>query len=133
MQTYRKYALCVIKENRLLVQEEAGEEYYLLPGGRAEEGEGAVQALCREVKEELGVEIELNTLSFIGEFEDVSPVRDDINIHVDLYRGEIHGEMKPCSEVLKLIWVSSDDDWGKLAPVTRNKILPALLKKGLLT
>jgi len=133
LKTYYKYALCVIKDNRLLVQEEVGEEYYLLPGGRAEEGEGAVQALCREVKEELGIELELQTLSFIGEFEDVSAGGDEYHVHVDLYSGNYHGEMKPCSEVIKLIWIDKNDDWSKLAPVTKNKILPTLLKKGLLT
>ena len=51
MKTYYKYALCVIKGNRLLLQEEENEEYLLLPGGQAEEGEGAIQALCREIKE----------------------------------------------------------------------------------
>lgn len=133
METYYKYALCVIKENRLLVQEEVGEVFYLLPGGRAEEGEGAVQALCREVKEELGIELDLSTLDFLGEFEDVSAGEDDYRVRVDLYKGTFHGDIKPCAEVINVVWFSKEDDWNKLAPVTRNKILPALLKKGLLT
>jgi len=133
MKTYNKYALCIIRDNRLLVQEEIGEEHYLLPGGRAEDGEGAIQALCRELKEELGVELELESLCFVGEFEDVSAGRDDIRVHVDLYRGNYQGDIKLGSEVTGLVWIGKNDDWSKLAPVTRNKILPALLKKKLLT
>jgi hypothetical protein len=55
LKTYPKYAGCLIQNKRLWVQEEEGEEYSLLPGGRAE---GAVQALAREVKGELGIELD---------------------------------------------------------------------------
>lgn len=133
MKTYNKYAFCVIKDNKLLVQEEDDEQFYLLPGGRAEEGEGAIQALCREVKEELGVEIELNTLKFIGVFEDLASNRNDIIVRIELYQGDFHGQMTPCSEVKELIWFDKNDDCNKLTPVTKNKILPDLLEKGLLT
>ncbi len=133
MKTYRKYALCIIKENRLLVQEEIGEKYYLLPGGRAEAEEGAIQALCREVREELGIELELSTLNFLGKFEDVAAGSEDDRVQVELYQGEFQGKLTPSSEVKKLIWFDKNDDREKLAPVTRNKILPALLEKGLLT
>jgi 8-oxo-dGTP pyrophosphatase MutT (NUDIX family) len=53
MKTYNKYALCVIKDNRCCSR--GGWGGMLSPArGRAEDGEGAIQALCREVKEELG-------------------------------------------------------------------------------
>jgi 8-oxo-dGTP pyrophosphatase MutT (NUDIX family) len=133
LKTYYKYALCVIKNNRLLVQEEEGEQLYLLPGGRAEEGEGAIQALCREVREELGIELELPSLQYLGEFEDTAAGGHDALVHIDLYQGDFNGDMQPCSEVKRLVWFDKNDDWSKLAPVTKNKILPALLQKGLLT
>jgi len=115
------------------VQEEEGESYYLLPGGRSEDGEGAVQTLCREVKEELGIELELSTLVYLGQFEDEAAGRPDARVRIDLYQATFRGDLRPCSEVKKLIWFSKEDDSSKLAPVTRNKILPALLEKGLLT
>jgi 8-oxo-dGTP diphosphatase len=133
MQIYYKYALCIIKNNQMLVQEEEGEDYYLIPGGRAEADEGAIQALCREIKEELGIELDLPSLKLIGEFEDVASGQPDAQVHVNLYQAKFHGDLKPGSEVKKLIWIGKGDDWGKLAPVTRNKILPALVEKGMLT
>jgi 8-oxo-dGTP diphosphatase len=132
LKTYIKYALCLIKDNRLLVQEEEGEECYLLPGGRPEEGEGAIRALCREIKEELGIELDLSTISYLGEFEDVAASSPDDLVHVELYQCNFNGQLKPCSEVKRLVWVGKNDSWEKLAPVTRNKIIPALLQKGLL-
>jgi 8-oxo-dGTP diphosphatase len=131
-ETVYKYALCVIKNNRLLMQEEEDEYHYVLPGGRAEDGEGAIQALCREIKEELGVELEIPTLQFIGGFEDVAADREDIMIHVDLYKGEFFGQVKPCSEVIRLVWLDKNDNWSRTTPVTQNKIMPFLIKKRLL-
>ncbi|MDD5704064.1 MAG: NUDIX domain-containing protein [Dehalococcoidales bacterium] len=133
MVMYYKYALCVIKDNKLLLQEEEGEDLYLLPGGRPEDSEGAIQALCREVKEELGIELDLATLDFIGQFEDVAEENPDALVRVELYNGNYHGELKPGAEVKKLVWFDKNDDWTMLPSITRNKILPTLIEKGLLT
>lgn len=133
LKCYKKYALCIIRNNRLLVQEEEGVDHYILPGGKAEHEEGAIQALSREIKEELGIDLDIASLSFLGEFKDILSGKIDELVHVDLYQGEVNGQMRPCSEVKRLIWFAKNDDWDKLAPVTRNKIMPVLLEKGLLT
>ncbi len=133
MKTYFKYALCIIRDNRLLVLEEADQELYLMPGGRPEAGEDLPQALSRELNEELGVKLDTTTLRYLGAFEDAAAGREDATVHLELYLGDFTGELKPCSEVKRLVWFDKNDDWTKLAPVTRNKILPALLKQGLIT
>ena len=133
MKTYYKYALCIIRYNRLLVLEEADNEFYLMPGGKPEAGESAEQTLKREIKEEIGVELDTRTLHYVGAFEDVAAGDTDARVHIELYSGDFSGEMKPSSEVTRLVWFSPKDDIAKLAPVTRNKILPALLTQGLLT
>jgi len=133
MKTYFKYALCVIRDNRLLVLKESDNELYLLPGGRAKPGESGEQALSRELKEELGVDLDTNSLRHIGTFKDIAAGEEDARVHIELYLGDFSGEMKPSSEVERLVWFARDDDWSRLAPVTRNKILPALLERGLLS
>jgi 8-oxo-dGTP diphosphatase len=132
LKIFKKYALCIIRNNRLLLQMGQEVDHYTLPGGKAEEDEGAIQALCREVREELGIEVDIASLEFLGEYEEVVD-GDDLLVQVDLYQGNCHGQMKICSEVKKLIWFGKDDDWNKLAPVTKNKIMPVLVQKGLLT
>jgi 8-oxo-dGTP pyrophosphatase MutT (NUDIX family) len=133
VKTYYKYALCIIRDNRLLVLEEVDNELYLMPGGKPEAGESAEQTLKREIQEELGVDLDTQTLHYLGAFEDVAAGDRDARVHIELYTGDFTGEMKPSSEVTRLVWFSRNDDGAKLAPVTRNKILPALLKQGLLT
>jgi 8-oxo-dGTP pyrophosphatase MutT (NUDIX family) len=117
----------------LLVLEESDQELYLMPGGRPEAEEGYEQTLSRELKEELGVDLDTRSLRYVGSFEDVAAGEEEARVHLELYLGDFSGEMKPHSEVKRLVWFAKDDDWTKLAPVTRNKILPALLKRGLLT
>jgi 8-oxo-dGTP diphosphatase len=133
MNSFQKYALCIIRNNKLLVQEEDGVEYYTLPGGKAEKEEGAIQALCRKTKEELGIELDIATLRFLGKFEDIAGVKPDSTIRVDLYQGDFQGQLRPGSGVKRIIWFGKNDDWNKLTPVTKNKIMPVLLQKGLLT
>ena len=132
MKTYFKYALCIIRDNRLLVLEEVDNELYLMPGGRPEAGESGEQALCRELREELGIDLDTGSLRYLGAFEDVAAGSPDARVHIELYLGDFSGELRPRSEVKRLVWFSRDDDWTKLAPVTKNKILPELLKQGLL-
>ena len=133
LKTYFKYALCIIRDNRLLVLEESDQELYLMPGGRPETGESAEQALSRELKEELGVELDVTSLKYLGSFEDMAAGKEEAIVHLELYLGDFLGEMKPSSEVKRLVWFTKSDDWSQLAPVTRNKILPALLQQGLIS
>lgn len=42
---------------------------YAIPGGRIEPGEFAAQTLVREFREELGVEISVGNLRFVGEMQ----------------------------------------------------------------
>ncbi len=133
MITYFKYALCIIRDNRLLVLEEENQELYLMPGGRPEIGENTGQALSRELKEELGVDLHIESLKYLGSFEDIAAGKEYAKVYIELYLGDFSGEMRPCSEVKRLVWFAKDDDWNRLAPVTRNKILPALLHRGLIS
>jgi 8-oxo-dGTP diphosphatase len=134
LKSYTKYTLCIIRNNRLLVKQENELKYYTLPGGEAGEEEGAIQALCRVIKEELGVELDIASLNYLGEFQDDNgDVQDNSFITVELYLGGVQGQLKPHPEIKRLIWFSKDDDWNDLSPVTKNKILPLLIQKGLLT
>ena len=132
MKIYRKYALCIIRKNRLLVLEEVDNAFYLLPGGRPEGDELPQQALCRELREELGVKVEEESLKRLGMFEDAAAGDESAVVRIELYLGNYSGEPQPCAEVKRLIWFAPSDDAARLAPVTRNKILPELIKLGLL-
>lgn len=58
--------LILINDNKVLVQKRKGSKlwpgYYALPAGHIEEGENQYEALIREIKEELDIEIKLDDI-----------------------------------------------------------------------
>jgi ADP-ribose pyrophosphatase YjhB (NUDIX family) len=56
-----------ILDGRILLQQAIGEDFWVLPGGRAELLESAAETLAREMKEELDVEIQIDRLLWIVE------------------------------------------------------------------
>jgi len=56
-------------EIALMKRIKEGKTYYIVPGGGVEEGEDLSQALHREIKEELGIEISIGKLFYKGEHE----------------------------------------------------------------
>ena len=52
---YRVSAI-IKKENKVLVHHSIGSEHFTLPGGRVKEGESSIEALQREIKEEMDFE-----------------------------------------------------------------------------
>jgi 8-oxo-dGTP diphosphatase len=57
-----KLAWCCIKDKRLLGARSKGKNIYYIPGGKREEGESDHEALIREIKEELSVDLKPETI-----------------------------------------------------------------------
>jgi ADP-ribose pyrophosphatase YjhB (NUDIX family) len=56
-----------VHENSVLLHQAEGDQFWAFPGGRAEFGEPAEQTLRREMKEELGTEVEVVRLLWFVE------------------------------------------------------------------
>jgi 8-oxo-dGTP diphosphatase len=54
----------IIKDNKFLVIQDADDLFWELPGGKIKHNEKPYDALKREIKEELGIEVEIN--EFVG-------------------------------------------------------------------
>lgn len=52
---------------RVLIHRASHEDFWTLPGGRVEMGESAAEALVREMREELGVHVEVGRLLWVVE------------------------------------------------------------------
>lgn len=132
MKPIKKSALAVVEGNRLLLVRKSGSSDLLTPGGKIEEGESAVEALKREIVEELGCGVDESSLVSLGSFEDFT-TDGSSTVSIALYSGKLAGKPKASSEIEELVWVTAKDSaLPRLTPVIRNKILPFLVGKGML-
>lgn len=83
----RPAILIIENESILAMQYRYGEEdVFNLPGGNLEFGENMAEALKREMQEELGIEVEVGALAFIGEIH--FPEQKKHSLHC-IFEGEI--------------------------------------------
>ncbi len=107
----------------------------ILPGGRVEPGENALQCLERELREELG-EVTAVAPEYLGTYTDIAHSDDPSivkTLEMALYTGGIQGEPEPHSEIIELIWFGKESDENDLTPIFIRKILPDLKARGILT
>jgi 8-oxo-dGTP pyrophosphatase MutT (NUDIX family) len=109
----RKSTAIIIKDKKLLLVTTSDESFYWTPGGKIEEGESSEEALIRELKEELKIEV-ASTRPY---FKYSSVIEEDNKPReVDCFFVEYTGELTCSSEISSMIWVSKDD-------ISNNKIV----------
>jgi 8-oxo-dGTP diphosphatase len=101
-----------------------------LPGGKPEQNEDDVAALCREIEEELGCRLDTSSLVFLGSFADKAADAEDTIVTIKLYGGgDLIGKPSPSSEIEEILWLSPKDAGeAKLAPSLVNSIIPFLFQ-----
>jgi ADP-ribose pyrophosphatase YjhB (NUDIX family) len=62
-----KVGAVIIRENKVLMMKNEYSPYYYTVGGRVRFGETSQDAVLREVREEIGIELEIERLAFVHE------------------------------------------------------------------
>ena len=125
-------ARAVIKhEDKILLAHRKGESNTFLPGGHIEAGEYAEDALKRELKEELGVES--NIEGFVGLVEHKFIDDNDGRYHEEInivFKATINEtEVSSAEGHLEFMWISPDDfEKENLLPSSFRKLLKRWLE-----
>lgn len=115
--------MVVDSEGCTLLVRKRGTEAFMQPGGKIADGETAIEALERELLEELGCCIGGHRA--LGRFSAIAANETDTIVEAELFAVELSGEIAPASEIEELRWHHFDDVGGwTLAPLTRDQVLP---------
>ncbi|MBP9820099.1 NUDIX domain-containing protein [Candidatus Woesebacteria bacterium] len=95
-----KLAFIFIKNRQILMTLSKGKDTYYIPGGKREGNETDIEALSREVEEELTVKIIPTTVKHYGTFEAQAHGKPEGTIvRMTCYEADFTGELQPSSEI----------------------------------
>lgn len=113
MEIIDKLGWIYIKDKKLLGTCSKKKDVYYIPGGKREEGETDKEALVRETKEELDIELISESLKFINKFRAQAHGKPEgVILQITCYSGDFEGEIKPSSEIEKTAWLTYKDKEG---------------------
>lgn len=126
-----KLAFVEIKDRKVLVTLSRGKSVWYIPGGKREEGESDEQALIREVKEELSVDIKPETIKHFNVFEAVADGKPEGTfVQLTCYTASYDGVVAPSAEIEKVDYFSYSQK-AQCSAVS-NLVFEDLHKKGLI-
>lgn len=127
-----KVGAIILKDKKILVQRKKnGRAECIIPGGKRELGETDLETLCRELKEEMTVDVDV--ASFFGEYDDIACFSDK-KIHVRAYLTTIIGEIQCANEIKEAIWIDRGykEQGIQVGNILGEHIIPALIEQGLM-
>lgn len=123
-----KLAWIYIKDRKILSTRSKGKNAYYIPGGKREKGESDKEALTREVKEELDVDLLPKTIAYLDTFKAQAHGKPEgVFVQMTCYTGDYTGNLTPSSEIEEMIFLSSDTN-PELLPLV-DRIIFAYLKE----
>ena len=126
-----KLAFIDIQDKKLLSTKSVGKDTWYIPGGKREENETDHQALIREVKEELTVDLIPESITYYGTFEAQAHGKPEGTIvRMTCYKAKYQGQFKASSEVAEFQYVPYV--WKEQSSPVDKLIFDDLKMKGLI-
>lgn len=98
-----KLAYIHVQDKKILMSLSKGKSTWYIPGGKRENGESDVEALSREVEEELSVKLLPDNVEKYGVFEAQAHGHPEGTVvRMTCYTAEFTGKLKASSEIEKL-------------------------------
>lgn len=123
-------ALITDSNNRMLTVRKKGSEYYMMAGGKIEKGEKPIQALIRELQEELAVQINEKDISLLGSHQTNAVNETNTIVSATIFHIIINdSHIVASSEIEEIKWLTHENfkDF-KLAHLLQEFSLPIWLK-----
>jgi mutator protein MutT len=118
-------AMLVRADGRTLLVRKRHTKAFMQPGGKIDGGETARQALVRELREELGISVNIQSLVPLGQFS--APAANEAGVTIDaaLFMVECDQTVQPAAEIEEAVWIELDAPRDfPIAPLTKTYVLP---------
>ncbi|MEX6185933.1 NUDIX domain-containing protein [Providencia hangzhouensis] len=105
-----KLGLITLSDHKIAMVRSHNKSLFYIPGGKREQGETDVQALCREIAEELKLDLVISSIRFYGEF--IGPADGNqmgMQVRIRCYFADYRGDPHPAAEIAELDWFSIND------------------------
>jgi len=107
-----KLGWILIDNKRLLGARSKNKDIYYIPGGKREPGESDEEALIREIKEELSVDLKPESIEYAATFAAQAHGKPaGTMVKITCYFAAFTGEIKPDAEIEQVEWLSYQDRW----------------------
>lgn len=119
MQQIDKIAWLYIKNKKVLGARSKGIDVYYIPGGKRNGEEKDQEALIREIKEELSIDILPNTIQYVKTFKSQAHNKPQgTMVQLTCYFAEFTGEIKASSEIEEIKFLGYEEK-EKFSPTAR--------------
>jgi 8-oxo-dGTP pyrophosphatase MutT (NUDIX family) len=118
-------AMLVRADGRTLLVRKRHTTIFMQPGGKIDPGETVQSALVRELKEELGISVDIQSLVPLGQF--LAPAANEAGVMVEaaLFMVECDQAVQPAAEIEEAVWLAPDAPRDfPIAPLTDGYVLP---------
>lgn len=118
-------ALLIGSDGQTLLVRKRGTQAFMQPGGKIDAGEQPVEALVRELHEELNLRIDPSAARYLGHFSAPAANEPGFTVQAQVFQVHIGVPVTPAAEIEEVRWIDPASDGGLLlAPLTRDLILP---------
>ncbi|WP_413062437.1 NUDIX hydrolase (plasmid) [Sphingomonas carotinifaciens] len=112
-------------QGRTLLVRKAGTRWFMQAGGKIEAGESPLDALCRELHEEIGLSIDHMPARHLGCFTAPAANEPGRSVQAELFHVRIAHDPAPSLEIEEAVWADqATAETMPLAPLTRDHVLP---------
>ena len=126
-----KLALIDIKNRKVLSTLSKGKDVWYIPGGKRDTNETDHQALIREVKEELSVDLIPGSITYYGTFEAQAHGKPEgTMVRMTCYTGKFTGILRASAEIAEYRYVNYS--WKARSSPVDQLIFADLYTKGLI-
>ena len=118
-------AVAINEQCEMLMVRKRGTAAFMLPGGKPGAEETALDALAREVGEELDCGLDRTACRSLGIFRAPAANEPGFMVEAELFAVSLEGAPRPCGEIEEVLWVDPEGELpNPMAQLAREHALP---------